>query len=191
SGQRGCQLGWRWRVLYSRRRTRQEKPSVISGRVTLQPVQSYFTSGPQHTQRFRHQLVEVYGFTPRVEASFKQHFCQRVGVMRNAVGEGVAQTVRPAHERLRWSNHWAGRCGRNSAVATFFDIFVKDINLPQHPIRVGDPELRLPRIAALHSLLALAHDACGFEPSLNIYEFIRVAHAQSGMVDVSADPAGN
>src|SRR5262249_33757523 len=80
---------------------------------------------------------------------------------------------------------------RNGAVSTFVDIFVEDINLPQHPIRIGDPKLRLPRIAALHSLLALAHDACGFEPSLNIYQFICGSHAQSGVVDVSADPAGN
>src|SRR5262245_3071665 len=111
--------------------------------------------------------------------------------MRNPVGESDAQTVSPARERLRYSNHRAGRCGRNGAVSTFVDIFVEDINLPKHPIGVGDPELRLPRIAALHTLLALAHDACGFEPSLNIYQFIRGSHAQSGMVDVSADPAGN
>src|SRR5262245_44477408 len=191
SSQRGCQLGWRRRVLYCRRRTRQEKLSVISGRVASQPMQSYFPAGPQRTQRFGHQLIEVYGVTPRVEASFKHHFCQRVGVMGNSVGESLAQTMRPDRERLRYCNHRAGRCGRNGAVPTFVDIFVEDINLPQHPIRVGDPELRLPRITALHSLLALARDACGFEPSLNVYQFIRVSHAQPGMVDVSADPAWN
>src|SRR5262245_14537624 len=101
SSQRGYQLGWRRRVLYSRRRTRQKKLSVISGRVARQPVQPYGAAGPQRTQRFGHQLVEVYGVTPRVEASFKHHLCQRVGVMGNSVGESGAQTVRPARERLR------------------------------------------------------------------------------------------
>src|SRR5215510_10981014 len=58
SSQRGCQLGWRRRVFYSRRRTRQEKLSVISGRVASQPVQSYGAARPQRPQRFGHQLVE-------------------------------------------------------------------------------------------------------------------------------------
>src|SRR5262245_25375316 len=171
SNQRGCQLGWRRRVPYSRRRARQGKLSVISGRIARQPVQSYFTAGPQHPQRFGQQLVAVYVVAFRVEASFKHHFMQRVVIMRYSVGEIAAQTVCPAEARLRYLHHRIEHRNWNGGVSTFVDIFVEEINLPQHPIRIRDPKLRLPRIAALHSLLALGHDVCGFEASLNLYQF--------------------
>src|SRR5262245_43005594 len=101
SSQLGCQLGWRRRVLYSRRRPRQEKLSVISVRVARQPVQAYSAAWPKRPQRLGHQIVAVFGVTPHVEASFKHDLMQRVVVMGNPIGNRAAQTVRPAQDWLR------------------------------------------------------------------------------------------
>src|SRR5262245_8297232 len=101
SSQLGCQFGWRRRELYSGRRPRQEKLSVIFGRVARQPVQSYGAAWPKRPQRFGHQDVTVFGVTPHVEASFEHHLMQRIVVMRNPTGKRAAQTVRPVQDWLR------------------------------------------------------------------------------------------
>jgi hypothetical protein len=66
------------------------------------------------------------------------------------------------------------------------EVFVEDVDFPECVIRVGDPELRLPSVTALHALLALGMQSGGFEALLDLDELLAVSHAQSDVIQGAA-----
>src|SRR5262245_54613285 len=75
------------------------------------------------------------------------------------------------------------RCG---GITVLVDILVEHVDLPQRAIRIVHPELGLSRVTALDAILALSSEASRLESSLNFDELLRVAHAEAGVIEVSA-----
>ena len=73
------------------------------------------------------------------------------------------------------------------------DVVVKDVDFPERAVRIGDPELRLPRVTALDAFLPLGVEPGGLEAALNLDQLLGVSHAQPDVIEVAAGagPAGN
>ncbi len=69
-------------------------------------------------------------------------------------------------------------------VAGARDVLVEDIDLPQRLVRIRDPELGLLGVAALHAVLALGAETGQLEAALDGDQFLGVADAQAGVVQV-------
>jgi hypothetical protein len=66
------------------------------------------------------------------------------------------------------------------------DILVEDVDLPERRIRISDPELRLPRVAALDAFLTFGAMAGRLEPLLDLDELLRGADAEPDVIQVAA-----
>ena len=73
------------------------------------------------------------------------------------------------------------------------DVVVKDVDFPERAVRIGDPELRLPRVAALDAFLPFGVEPGRLEAALNLDQLLGAAHAQPDVIEVAAGagPAGN
>ena len=77
--------------------------------------------------------------------------------------------------------------GRRIVEAGVLQVFLEDVNLPQVAVGVGDPELGLPGVAALHALLTLAADAGALQALLDAHQGGAVGHAEAEVVERTAD----
>ena len=115
---------------------------------------------------------------------------QAVVVVRNARRNRLAQVMFPAPRRDRGARlDLQGLCllrFGGAAIAVIVDVFVKDVDLPQRAVRIADPELGLPRVAALDALFALGLEAGRFEPALDLDQLLGGPDAKPDMVQGAA-----
>src|SRR5438034_1286992 len=75
---------------------------------------------------------------------------------------------------------------RRGSVPVVLHVLVEYVDLPEQLIRIRDPEFRLERIAALHTVLAPRFEARGLETMLNLHELVGGPDPDADVIQVSA-----
>src|SRR5436190_12118113 len=75
---------------------------------------------------------------------------------------------------------------RRSITPVLLDVLVEDVDLPERPVGIVDPELRLARVTAFDALFALRPHSCRFEAPLHVDELFGGSHAETDMIQMAA-----